>query len=159
MATLYEMTENAKLLYELLQSEEIDEQAVTDTLEAMGTDEKLESYGKIIRQMQADADMFKTELDRLTVKKRVSDNAVERMKTAVKDFLEAIGQKKVKAGAFDFCLVATQAVHITDERRLSEDYFIPQPDKIDKAGIKKALKDGTEIAGAELVSNISVRIR
>lgn len=159
MATLYEMTENAKMLYELLQSEEIDEQAVTDTLEAMGTDEKLESYGKIIRQMQADADMFKAELDRLTVKKRVSDNAVERMKNAVKEFLKAIGQKKVKAGAFDFCLVATQAVRITDERRLPEDYFIPQPDKIDKAGIKKALKDGTEIAGAELVSNISVRIR
>ena len=159
MATLYEMTENAKILYELLQAEEIDEQTIADTLEAMGIDEKLESYGKIIRQMQADADMFKSELDRLSVKKKSADNAVERMKKAVKDFMEASGQEKAKAGAFSFYLAATQSVNITDEKILPADYLIPQPDKIDKNGIKKALKDGVEIAGAELVTNVGVRMR
>lgn len=159
MATLYEMTENAKILYELLQAEEIDEQTIADTLEAMGIDEKLESYGKIIRQMQADADMFKAELDRLSVKKKSADNAVERMKKAVKDFMEASGQEKAKAGAFSFYLAATQAVNITDEKRIPADYLIPQPDKIDRNSIKKALKDGVEIAGAELVTNVGVRMR
>lgn len=159
MATLYEMTENAKILYELLQAEEIDEQTLADTLEAMGADEKLESYGKIIRQMQADADMFKAELDRLSAKKKSADNAVERMKKAVKDFMEAFGQEKAKAGAFSFYLASTQAVSITDEKRIPADYLIPQPDKIDKNGIKKALKDGVQIAGAELVTNIGVRMR
>lgn len=159
MATLYEMTENAKILYELLQAEEIDEQTIADTLEAMGVDEKLESYGKIIRQMQADAEMFKAELDRLSAKKKSADNAVERMKKAVKDFMEASGQEKAKAGVFSFYLASTQAVSITDEKSIPVDYLIPQPDKIDKNGIKKALKDGIEIAGAELVTNVGVRMR
>lgn len=159
MATLYEMTENARYLYELLQAEEIDEQTIADTLEAMGIDEKLESYGKIIRQMQADADMFKAELDRLSVKKKSADNAVERMKKAVKDFMEASGQEKAKAGAFSFYLATTQAVNITDEKRIPADYLIPQPDKIDRNSIKKALKDGVEVAGAELVTNVGVRMR
>lgn len=159
MATLYEMTENAKILYELLQAEEIDEQTLADTLEAMGMDEKLESYGKIIRQMQSDTEMFKAEIDRLQAKKKSADNAVERLKKAVKDFMEASGQEKAKAGPFSFYLSAIQSVSITDEKQLPTDYRIPQPDKIDKNGIKKALKDGVEVAGAELVTNIGVRMR
>lgn len=39
--TLYELTAQASELYELLQNEEIDEQTFTDTLEAIGTEEKL----------------------------------------------------------------------------------------------------------------------
>ena len=49
MATLYELTNQANALYELLQGEEIDEQTFNDTLEAMGAGEKIESYCKIIK--------------------------------------------------------------------------------------------------------------
>lgn len=159
MATLYEMTQNAKYLYELLQAEEIDDQTFNDTLEAMGAAEKVESYCKVIKQLQSDVDMFKGEIDRLTARKKAAENGVDRMKAALLMYLQESGQDKVKAGSFAVSTATTQAVKITDEKAIPCNYLIEQPPKIDKAGIKKAIKDGETINGAELVNNTGVRIR
>ena len=159
MATLYEMTAQASQLYELLQADEIDEQIFADTLEAMGTAEKIESYCQIIKQLQADADMFKGEIDRMNARKKSAENGADRMKAALLAFLQQSGQDKVKAGSFAVSTATTQAVSITDESKLPPEYLIAQPAKVDKAGIKKALKDGATIAGAELINNTGVRIR
>ena len=67
---LYEMTQAANELYELLTSGEIDEQTFADTLEAMGTEEKLENYCKVIRQLEYDAEMLKAEKERIDKKKK-----------------------------------------------------------------------------------------
>lgn len=159
MATLYELTEQANQLYELLQNEIIDEQTFTDTLEGMGVEEKVESYCKIIKQLKADSDMFKAEADRVSAKKKQADNGAERMKKALLEFLIQSGQKKVKAGTFSVTKTSSQAVFISDESSLPVTYLINQPPKVDKAGIKKALKAGEEVSGAEIVTNESVRIR
>ncbi len=159
MATLYELTTQATALYEMLQAEIIDEQIFNDTLEAMGAGEKIESYCKIIKQFQSDADMFKTEIDRLTARKKTAENGVERMKAALLLFLQQTGQDKVKAGSFAVSTATTQAVNITDEKAIPCIYLVEQPPKIDKVGIKNALKAGEEISGAELINNTGVRIR
>ena len=67
---LYEMTVAANQLYDMLTSGEIDEQTFNDTLEAMGTEEKLESYCKVIRQLEGDAEMLKTEKERIEKKQK-----------------------------------------------------------------------------------------
>lgn len=159
MATLYELTTQASALYEMLQNEEIDEQTFNDTLEALETDIKVENYCKVIKQLQADAEMFKGEIDRLTARKKTAENAVDRMKNALLAFLQLSGQEKVKAGSFSVSTATTQAVHITDESAIPCIYLVEQPPKVDKIGIKNALKAGEEINGAELVNNLGVRIR
>lgn len=159
MATLYEMTAQANALYEMLQADEIDEQTFNDTLEALGTAEKVESYCKVIKQLQSDIDMFKGEIDRLTARKKTAENAVDRMKNALLTFLQFSGQDKVKAGSFAVSTATTQAVQITDEKAIPCIYLVEQPPKIDKIGIKNALKAGEEISGAELINNVGVRIR
>lgn len=157
--TLYEMTEQAKYLYELLQAEEIDEAVVNDTLEAIGAGEKVEDYCKLIKQFQYDAEMFGAEINRMKARKKAAENAVERMRTVLVMFLQASGQDKVKAGTFSVSTATTQAVQITDENAIPCRFLVEQPPKIDKAGIKEALKDGETVAGAELVNNTGVRIR
>ncbi len=159
MATIYELTTAAAALYEMLQAEEIDEQTFNDTLEAMGAAEKVESYCKVIKQLQSDVDMFKREIDRLTDRKRAAENGVERMKNALLAFMQISGQDKVKAGSFAVSTATTQAVQITNEMAIPCKYLVEQPPKIDKAGIKNALKAGEEISGAALVVNTGVRIR
>lgn len=159
MATLYEMTAQATALYEMLQAEEIDEQTFNDTLEAMGTAEKVENYCKVIKQLQSDVAMFKGELDRLTARKKTAENAIDRMKAALLMFLQQSGQDKVKAGSFAVSTATTQAVNITDEMAIPCIYLVAQPPKIDKIGIKNALKSGEKISGAELINNMGVRIR
>lgn len=159
MATLYELTAQAAELYDLLQAEEIDEQTFNDTLEGMGAEEKIESYCKVIKQLQSDADMFKGEIDRLTARKKTAENGVERMKNALLTFLFITGKDKVKAGSFAVSTATTQAVQITDENKIPFKFRITQPPKIDKIGIKNALKAGELVNGAELIDNKGVRIR
>lgn len=159
MATLYEMTTQAMQLYEMLQAEEIDEQTFNDTLEAMSVGEKVESYCKVIKQLQSDVKMFKTELERLNARKNTTEKGIDRMKAALLAFLQASGQDKVKAGSFAVTTATTQAVKITDESVIPCIYLVEQPPKISKDAIKKALKSGEKVNGAELVNNAGVRIR
>lgn len=157
--TLYEMTSAAMQLYEMLQAEEIDEQTVRDTLEAIGTDEKLETYCKLIRQYDADAEAYKAEKERLAQKQKAAENAAQRMKDAVQQYMDAADLKKTDAGLFKVSIAETQSVEIDDETKLPDVFLIPQPARIDKAGLRTVLKDGGKIEGAHLKTNRSVRIK
>ena len=159
MATLYELTEQAKSLYYLLQEGEIDEQTFKDTLEAIGTEEKAESYCKIIKQFQNDVVMFANEIDRLKARKKSAENAVERMKSALLLFMDQTKQDKIKAGTFSIYTATTQSVNIKDQNAIPCIYLVEQPPTINKTAIKQAIKDGETVAGAELVNNTGVRIR
>ena len=156
--TIFEMTEAARELYALLEAGEIDEQTVNDTLDAIGTEEKADSYCKIIRQLSADAEMLKGEIDRLTAKKKAAENAVERMKTALLEFTLASGGK-VKTELFSVSTRTTQSADIINPDAIPAAYLIPQPDKISKADILKALKAGEDVPGAALKESISVTIK
>lgn len=159
MSTLYEMTANASRLYEMLMTGEIDEQVFNDTLESIGADEKINSYCEIINQFKADVKSLKEEISRLTERKDSCENAIERMKNALDEFMKASGKTKEKTDRFTIYYRNTQSVNIIDEEKLPEEYLIPQPPKIDKKAISAAIKDGEKVAGAELVTKSSINIR
>lgn len=159
MATLYEMTSNALQLYDLLQAEEIDEQTFNDTLEAMGAEEKLESYCKVLKQLQSDADMFKEEKDRIARRQKSIENSIDRLKAAMLVFMQATRQDKAKAGTFSVSVSTTKSVNIIDAAMIPEEFKIAQDPKIDKMAIKEALKNGEVVAGAEIQENKGVRIK
>lgn len=156
---LYEMSEATRELYELLTNEEIDEQTYNDTLEAIGVDEKLESYCKIIRQSEADAESLKTEISRLKDKKIKAENAVMRMKSAILCFLDSAGKNKADAGVFKVSKRRSQAVNIYDEALIPEEYFIQQKPELSKTKIKEAIAAGQTVEGAKIVENYSVVIK
>lgn len=156
--TLYEMTQTASELYALLEAGEIDEQVISDTLEAIEADQKCDSYCKVIRQLQADAEALKNEIDRLTAKKKAAEAAVERMKTALLAFTQASGGK-VRTELFSVSTRTTQSADIINPDAIPAAYRVPQPDKISKADILKALKAGENIPGAALNESTSVIIK
>lgn len=156
---LFEMTVAASELYALLTNGEIDEQIFEDTLAAMGTAEKLESYCKVIRQLEADAEMLKAEKDRIEKKKKTAENSIDRMKKAVADFMNAQGTKKATAGTFTVALSESKAVKVLDESKVPEMFFVKQDPKIDKKTILKLLRDGKTVEGCELQTNEGVRIK
>lgn len=156
---LYEMTVATKRLYELLANEEIDEQTIADTLEAMGVEEKLEGYCQVIRQYEAEKDMLKAEKERIDKKIKVSENAVNRMKKAVMEYMKASGSTKSTAGTFTVTLSTSKAVNILDESKVPVRFLVDQPPKIDKSAIRQELMSGAEIEGCELQVNEGVRIK
>lgn len=156
---LYEMAEAAKELYELLQNDEIPEEAYFDTLEGLGTNEKVESYCKIIRQFEADAEAFKKEKQRLADKQARCENNCVRMKKSLLDFLNASGQKKINTGLFTVSKTISHAVNITDEKLIPKEFLKIQPPKIDKIALKSAISGGLNVIGAEVITNENIKIK
>lgn len=157
--TLYELTTAAAQLYELLSSGEIDEQTLNDTLAALGSEEKLESYCKVIRQLEADAEALKAEKDRIYKKQQATENSIARMKSVIAEFLKSHDAKKSTAGIFTVSLSESKAVNITDENKVPARFLVEQPPKIDKSAIRAELMAGGDVEGCELKINEGVRIK
>ena len=158
--TLYEMTEQTKALYDLLQAEDVEEkeQIIADTLESFDADKKVEAYCQIIGQYKAEIEMFSAEIKRLTARKQTATNAVERMKAALLSFLEATGEEKVKAGSFTVATRTSKSVNITDFDKVPEE-FIRVKKEADKTAIGELLKQGETLDYAEFVYSKGVNIK
>lgn len=155
---LYQMTAAAKELYELLESGEIDEQTVNDTMESIGASEKLESYVYVQKSLEAEIAAFKAEIDRMTDRKRSLEKHVERLKQAQIDFMKATGQKKANAGTFSLSIRENKSCEITNESEIPLQYLreIPAKFEPDKKMMLAALKNGEVISGASLKTSYSV---
>lgn len=159
MPNLYELTANAAYLQTLLESGEIDEEVYADSLEAMMVDEKVENICKVIRNLEGLTAACKAEETRIAQKRKAAENGITRLKDSLTDFLTQTKSKKVTAGLFTVSLGSSVACEITDEDELPEDFFVPQPPKVDKTAITKAIKAGELVPGAKLVQNAYVRIK
>ena len=159
MATLYEMTEVSRQLIDLFENEEIDEQTLQDTLDAIGVEGKLEDYCKVIRQLEADAFVYKTEKLRFGEKQSRAEKSVERMKTAIARYFEAVGKTGEKAGAFDIKIRKSEQVVVDDILKIDDSYLrykMPEPDK---TAIKKALKEGVKLEGVHIEEKNNINIK
>lgn len=156
--TLYQMSAAAKELYELLESGEIDEQTVLDTMESIGASEKLESYVYVQKSLEAEIAAFKAEIDRMTDRKRSLEKQVERLQQAQIDFMAATGQKSANAGTFKLTMRENKSCEIVNESEIPLEYLREVPAKYepDKKSLLAALKSGAEISGAKLKTSYSV---
>ena len=159
MATLYEMTEVSRQLIELFENEEIDEQTLQDTFEAIGVEGKLEDYCKVIRQLEADAFVYKTEKLRFGEKQSRAEKSVERMKAAIVRYFEAVGSTGEKAGAFDLKLRKSESVVVDDILKIDDSYLRYAEPTPDKTAIKKAIKAGVKLEGVHIEEKNNVNIK
>ena len=159
--TLYEMSDTARQLYELLEAGEIDEQTVLDTMESIGASEKLESYVYIQKQLEAEASAFKAEIDRMNERKKSLENQIDRMKKAQLEFMQATGQKKAAAGTFTITMRENKSVKVLDQKAIPSAYLTEKPAEYnpDKKAILAALKAGESVPGCEIETSFSVSAR
>ena len=160
--TLYELTSDFLRLLELAEDPDIDAEAFEDTLEALEGDieVKADGYAKVITSVKGDIAMLKEEIDRLSSRKRVMEGNVKRMTEALTNSMVATGKVKFKTELFSFNVQKNPpSLVVSDESLVPEEFRIPQPDKIDTAGIKAAIKGGAEFDWAYTTQSESVRIR
>lgn len=158
--TLYEITGQFKQLQDISLDTDEDLQAFMHLAsELEGTfDHKLENYGKLISNIEADIDGFTAEIKKLTDKRKVLMNKLER----IESWLEAgckevmqVGEKRT-AGVFTFSLRKNPPkVQVLSVDLLDAEYLKSEPD-IKK--ISDALKADKEVHGARLVQDVSLRI-
>lgn len=159
MANLYELTQTAAYLQELLESGDIDEQVFLDTMESIGAENKLENVCKMIRNLESRAAACKAEKDAFAEKEKVARNGVQRLKESLLAYLQTTSSKKVTAGLFTVSLGTAKSVQIQNKAELPEWCFVPQEPTIDKTAITAAIKAGEDVPGAALVESQHVRIK
>lgn len=158
--TLYEMTEAARQLKALLESDEIDEQTFSDTIEAIGADEKINSYCQIIREFEVEIAARKVEIERLRTANDRAEKAINRMKSALDGFMTASGQSKAKTALFSVSYRSAKSVLITDESQIPERFLtVKTTTTPNKTEIKRFISDGGTVDGAEIVENRSIQIK
>lgn len=161
MSTLYEINEqilrcvkDGDMVVDTETGEVID-MAALDALQ-MERDEKLTNIGKWILDLKADAKAIREREISLAERRKAKENKAEQLM----DYMNMIlAGKKFECADFKASYRKSQAVEVTDAEKIPAPYLIIQEPKVDKAGIKKALKAGEEVPGAKLVerNNLSIR--
>ena len=157
---LYELTDNYLKVLELIEN---GEEGLEDTLESINDtiELKADGYARIIRSLEANAVALKTEIDRLTNRRRSIENSIDRLKENLKNAMIATGKEKIKTDLFNVTVVNNPvAVNVIDEKLIPEEYFkVEIIRKLDKISLRDAIKNGEEIQGAKLMQGKGLRIK
>lgn len=105
MATLYEIVQEDRYLTSLLADPSIDEQVIKDTLEGITTELelKVESYIKVMRNLEADMKAFEEEAKFYSEKASTIKNNIKRLKDTLCNAMITTGhddKEGLKAGNF-----------------------------------------------------------
>lgn len=147
-STLYEITgDYLKLLEMLTEEENLEEQAVKDTLEGIEgeLEIKAENYAKIIKELLAEADKFKKEKERLEARQQTCENRAKFLKETLFNSMQITGRTKFKTGLFSFSIQkngGVQPLEIISDADIPEEYLKKEPDN---KLIREALEKGVEL--------------
>lgn len=122
----------------------------------MERDEKLTNIGKWILDLKADAKAIREREISLAERRKAKENKAEQLTEYMNVVLAG---KKFECADFKASYRKSQAVEVTDPDKVPASFLIVQEPKVDKAGIKKALRSGEEVPGCKLVerNNLSIR--
>lgn len=165
MPSLYELTGERLALQHKLEELDFDQQTIEDTLEGESTalQEKIESYGVVIRNMEAFTELMKAEEDRMANRRKAHEKRVAAIKEWLLTNMQACQISKIECPAFTVSLKNNPAkVVIDNEGLIPDDYMrLPEPPQPapNKTMIATAIKSGMEVPGCHLESSQRIEIK
>lgn len=158
MASLFELTGERLELQKRLESMNLDEDTIADTLEGESAEleEKIISYGYVIRNNKALIDSMDAEIKRMTERKKSEEKRLEKIEEWLINSMFACNLQTVKGSAFTIKAgLNAPSVDIVDIDAIPAAYWrTPEPvepvSAPDKRLILSVLKDGELIAGCEI---------
>lgn len=119
---------------------------------------KVEGYVETIARYKALAEIAAQRIAELQRYKKTAENIQKRLKEYLGFGMELMGRDKVEVGLHKVSYRRSTAVNITNEAHIPNEYIFVET-KVNKDAVKRALKEGIAIPGAELVTNKSIQIR
>lgn len=165
MSNLYELTNDYLQILSMLEDPELDPQTLADTMEGIeGEFEiKAENYAKVMKNLEGDILAIKTEIDRLTAKKKALENNIKNMKSTLQTAMETTGKTKFKTELFSFGIRKNAPAVIIDEPYIENvpERFLKYSDPtINRTAIKEAIQNGEDLEGlAHLEQSKSLMIK
>ena len=99
--TLYDLTADYMALQEMME-DDISDDALRDSMESIEGlyEDKIDGYAAVIRTLEAEANAYKDEADRMANKAKVIRNNIARMKKAMQESMMQTGIRKIKGKRF-----------------------------------------------------------
>lgn len=119
---------------------------------------KLERTAQFMRNLEAEEKALDDEIKRLQRKKKSRTNLKETLKFNLDYVLKSMKIEKIQAGLFNFRIQNNPPSLRYDEKDVPQEWLIPQPPKVDVAGIKQAIRDGAKFDWCSMESSKSLRI-
>lgn len=169
---LYEISKSYEALLTAIENEEIPEEAVKDTLDAVQGEfeEKADNIACIIKSLKAEEAALKAEEAALKRRRTAKANAVERLTQYLFDNMETMGGGKIETARNVLSIRKNpQSLAIANEEKLidwlvankmASMVLFPDP-AIDKKSLKDYIKahEDVEIPYARLVQGTSLSIK
>ena len=157
MAKLYE------ILNEIENFEfEIDEEtgeilncAAMDQLQ-LARDVKIENLCLWVKNLKSDAEAYKAEKDSFAKKQRQAENKAASLQTFIQ---KALHGEKFKTDRVTVSYRKSEAIELDEKISVPDKFFVAQEPRLDKTGLKKAIKAGEEFDGVHLVERQSMTIK
>lgn len=166
---LYELTEQYRALLELAEDEDIPEDVIEDTLEALDgeLDESIDGLCSVIKELDLQYVGIKAEADRLSARAKVKAERRDRFKAFLSDMMKRVGRDKFENTHHNVRFNKGSKLVFTDPERLFDWLSERYPDKVtvttvrnaDKNELKALAKTGVEIpfTATEVTMNINVK--
>lgn len=162
MATLYEINQN---ILNCITTEEgmtvntetgevIDLEAL-EQLE-LERSEKIRNIALWIKNLKSDVTALDAEEKAFKARKDAAKKKAEQLSGYLASVLNG---EKVTGTDFAISWRKSTAVNVLDEKAIPPTFLVPQPPKVDKTGISKALKSGETVSGAELIERQNMTIK
>lgn len=163
---LYEIANDYVALMQAIENDEIPEECIADTLEAIkGEIEiKADNIACLLKNTEAEIKAFKEEENRLAERRKVKERALDSLKTYLSDMLIRTNVLNVETARNRISFRKSEAVEV-DESFLRwaienrNDLLSFKEPTANKTEIKKALKGGQTLEGVKLVTNQNIQIR
>ena len=167
--TLYELTDQYIVFINMVESGEIPEEAIADTLESISgeLDQKIDNIACVLKQFIAEGEAIKAELERLAERKKAKEKAAERIKTYLSETLIALDKLKFESPRNKISFRKSNTLDITDEAAFVEfaekhghdDLLTYKPPTVNKTVVKEAIARGEAIPGVEIKEMLNMQLK
>lgn len=164
MKTLYDISNEYKELLDLMQSAEVDEETIQDTIESTGLKDdfrnKIDGYLYVIDDLEASNDRIKNEEKRLAERRRMQEKNIRKMKDMLTDTMQLLDIQKERTDRYTVWVQNNPVkLNIEDEQFIPKEFYEEQQPKLNRKKLTEYIKEGKEIKGVELTQSKGIRKR
>lgn len=169
MNNLYEIAADYRDVAAMLADDEVDTQAVMDTLESIQGEfeDKADNLACIVKELEAAAGAIKAEADRLSERAAGKSAKAKRLRAYLCQQMELSGIKRVETARNQLSLRGTAgSLKFRDEGAFMrwamdghKEFLRERDPEIDKKAVRDALKSGQELPGASVEKGTALTLK
>lgn len=166
MATLYNITNEYKDLLDQMQSAEVDEETIQDTIESTGLKDdfknKIDDYLYVIDELEASNKRINDEIKRLRERVTAQRNNAKRMKDTLTDTMKLLEIQKTRTDKYTVWVQKNPTkLNIQDDSFIPAEFYEEQEPKLNRKKLTDYLKEDEtrKIKGIELTQSEGMRKR